>query len=155
MLHINRQVLFWAGNQGNHQNFKISLLYYKFGLISIGMKQKKNQNGRLKKTEIFNSPNSQYFFMKISWIGPWFSRINPIRCVISRHSVGDAPTNSKSLDFSQFDPYFHLVKSFFIFFAISTKKLTSKYFFDLKKNDFFMKMVKNIFFCFKYVISML
>ena len=41
MLHINRQVLFWAGNQGNHQNFKISLLYYKFGLISIGMKQEK------------------------------------------------------------------------------------------------------------------
>ena len=93
--------------------------------------------------------------MRISWIGPWFSRINPITCIISRHFVGDAPTTSKSLDFSQFDPYFHLVKSFFIFFAISTKKLTSKYFFDLKKNDFFMKMVKNIFFCFKYVISML
>jgi hypothetical protein len=30
---------------------------------------KKNQNGRLKKTEIFNSPNSQYFFAKISGIG--------------------------------------------------------------------------------------
>ena len=27
--------------------------------------EKKNQNGRLKKTEIFNSLNSQYFFMKI------------------------------------------------------------------------------------------
>ena len=25
-----------------------------------------------------------------------------------------APTNSKFLDFSQFNPYFHLVKSFFI-----------------------------------------
>ena len=37
---------------------------------------KKNQNGWLKKTEIFNSPNSQYFFMKISWIGPWVSRID-------------------------------------------------------------------------------
>ena len=38
---------------------------------------KKNQNGWLKKTtEIFNSPNSQYFFAKISWIGPWVSRIN-------------------------------------------------------------------------------
>ena len=36
--------------------------------------------------------------------------------VISHHSVGDAPTNPKFLDFSQFDPYFHLVKSFFIFF---------------------------------------
>jgi hypothetical protein len=38
--------------------------------------KKKNQNGQLKKTEIFNSPNSQYFFMKISWIGPWVSKID-------------------------------------------------------------------------------
>ena len=38
--------------------------------------EKKIQNGRLKKTEIFNSPNSQYFFMKISWIGSWVSRID-------------------------------------------------------------------------------
>ena len=37
---------------------------------------KKNQNGGLKKTEIFNSPNSQYFFSKISWIGPWVSKID-------------------------------------------------------------------------------
>ena len=37
---------------------------------------KKNQNGRLKKTEIFNSPNSQYIFAKFLWIGPWVSRIN-------------------------------------------------------------------------------
>ena len=36
--------------------------------------EKKNQNGELKKTEIFNSPNSQYFFSKITWIGPWISR---------------------------------------------------------------------------------
>ena len=76
-----RQVLFGAENQGNHQNFKKSLLSYKCGLIFIGMKQKKIffekkiQNGRLKKTAIFNSPNSQYFFMKISWIGPWVSRV--------------------------------------------------------------------------------
>ena len=32
---------------------------------------KKNQNGWLKKSAIFNSPNFQYFFMKISLIGPW------------------------------------------------------------------------------------
>jgi hypothetical protein len=37
----------------------------------MGMKQKKIQNGRLKKTEFFNSANSQYFFSKISWIGSW------------------------------------------------------------------------------------
>ena len=54
VLHINRQVLFGAGNQGNHQNFQKSSM--------------------TQKTEIFNSPNSQYFFMKISWIGPWVSR---------------------------------------------------------------------------------
>ena len=37
--------------------------------------QKKIQNGRLKKRSFFNSVNSQYFFVKISWIGPWVSRI--------------------------------------------------------------------------------
>jgi hypothetical protein len=76
VLHIFRQVLFGAGNQGNHQNFEKSLLSYKCWLIFIGMKQKQIQNGRLKKTEIFNSPNTQYFFMKILWIGPRVSRID-------------------------------------------------------------------------------
>ena len=63
VLHIFRQVLFGAGNQGNHQNFEKSLLSYKCWLIFIGMKQKKIfflknkiQNGRLKKTEFFNYP---------------------------------------------------------------------------------------------------
>jgi hypothetical protein len=49
----------------------------------MGMKQKKyfwggkkSQNGRLKKTEFFKIANSQIFFVKISWIGPWISRIN-------------------------------------------------------------------------------
>ena len=32
-------------------------------------------NGRLKKNSLSSSANSQYFFMKISWIGPWFSKI--------------------------------------------------------------------------------
>ena len=41
VLHIFRQVLFGAGNQGNHQNFDLSLLSYKCWLIFIGMKQKK------------------------------------------------------------------------------------------------------------------
>ena len=36
---------------------------------------KKNQNGRLKKNEVFNSANSQYFFAKFSGIGPLVSRI--------------------------------------------------------------------------------
>ena len=34
---------------------------------------KKFQNGRLKKTEFFNSANFQYFFAKISVIGPWIN----------------------------------------------------------------------------------
>ena len=47
----------------------------------MGMKQKllfflekKNQNGWLKKTEIFNSHNFQFFFMKILKIGYIVSR---------------------------------------------------------------------------------
>ena len=72
--------------------------------------------------------------------------------------LGDAPTNSKFVDFSQFDPYFHLVKSFFIFY----KKITVKFFCHPKKERFFHENgQKHIFltnigiFCFKYVISML
>jgi hypothetical protein len=42
----------------------------------MGMKQKKIQNGRLKKTEFFKIANSQKFFAKISQIGPWVSRID-------------------------------------------------------------------------------
>ena len=60
--------------------------------------------------------------------------------------TGDAPTNPKFLDFSKFDPFFHLVKSFFIFFVTFTKKMPSKFFFAPKNNDFLTKMVKNIVF---------
>ena len=38
--------------------------------------EKKNQNGPLKKTSFFKIANSQYFFVKISWIGPCISRID-------------------------------------------------------------------------------
>ena len=58
------------------ENIKISTLPYKFGQILKGMKQKKNQNGRLKKTEIFKIANSQSFFAKITQMGPWVSRID-------------------------------------------------------------------------------
>ena len=57
--------------------------------------------------------------------------------VISRHFVGDAPTNSKFLDFSNKHPYFHLVKSFFIFFCNFHQKITVKIFFRPKKERFF------------------
>ena len=36
----------------------------------------KIQNGRLKKNSFSSSANSQYFFMKFSWIGPWVNRID-------------------------------------------------------------------------------
>ena len=49
----------------------------------MGKKQKKKeilkkeiQNGRLKETMSFKIDNSQYFFVKISWVGPWVSRID-------------------------------------------------------------------------------
>ena len=42
VLHIYTQLLFWAGNQGNHQNFDPSLLAKKLWLILMGMKPKKN-----------------------------------------------------------------------------------------------------------------
>ena len=38
------------------------------------VKQKKIQNGRLKKFKM--AANSQYFFIKFSWIGPWVTRID-------------------------------------------------------------------------------
>ena len=43
--------------------------------FSLGW-SKKIKMADSKKTEIFNSPNSQYFFMKILWIGAWINRIN-------------------------------------------------------------------------------
>jgi hypothetical protein len=82
VLHIFAQVLFWAGNQDNHQNFNKFVLPNKFGLIFMWMKQKKIflkkkiQNGQLQKTEFFNSANAQYFFAKFLGIGPWVSKIN-------------------------------------------------------------------------------
>ena len=82
----NRNVLtmwFLAGNQGNHQNFDPSLLANNLWRFFMRIKQKKFlfskkkfQNGRLKKSAFFKIANSQCFFVKISWIGPWVSRID-------------------------------------------------------------------------------
>ena len=47
----------------------------------MGMKQSffflktKIQNGGLKKSAFFKIANSQYLFVKISWIGPWDQKI--------------------------------------------------------------------------------
>ena len=37
--------------------------------------EKKKSKWPTQKTEFFNSANSQKFFVKISWIGPWVSKI--------------------------------------------------------------------------------
>ena len=72
----------WGGNQVNHQNFDPSLLPKKLWLLFMGWSKnkffwkKKFQNGWLKNSEFFKTINSQYFFAKISGIGPWVSRIN-------------------------------------------------------------------------------
>ena len=64
MLHLFTHVLFWAGKQGNHQNFDPSMLPKKLWLIFMEMKQKYKlfsecsfQNGS--KSEIFKTTNSQ------------------------------------------------------------------------------------------------
>ena len=49
--------------------------HMKAKVVFIGKKQK-NQNGWLKKSLFSSSANSQYFFVKISWIGPLVSRID-------------------------------------------------------------------------------
>ena len=74
---------FLAVYHHNHKNWVPSILTHNLWLIFIRMKQKKIffwknkiQNGRLKKRSFFKIANSQYFFVKISWSGPWVSRIH-------------------------------------------------------------------------------
>ena len=51
-------------------------------LVFIEMKQKKiflrkkNSKWPTQKTSFSRSANSQYFFMKFLWFGPWVSRID-------------------------------------------------------------------------------
>ena len=44
--------------------------------VFIEMKQKKNSKWQTQKNSFSSSTRSQYFFMKMSWIGPWVSRID-------------------------------------------------------------------------------
>ena len=74
VLHIYRQVLFEAENQSNHENIEKALLSYNFGLIFIGMKEKKIKTADSKKLR-FSTP-SILFSAESSWIGPWVSSIN-------------------------------------------------------------------------------
>ena len=47
MLHIFRQVLYWAGNQGNHKNFDPSLTDFLWDQAKLFF-ENKIQNGQLK-----------------------------------------------------------------------------------------------------------
>ena len=62
-VHISWNRLFWAGNQGNHQNFDPSLLTYNCWLIFMGMKQKKIL---LKKKSKWPTQKSDFFFRQFS-----------------------------------------------------------------------------------------
>ena len=51
-------------------------------IFFIGEKTKKNRNGQLKKASFSSSANSQYFFMKILWIGPWLVELNDAKGIV-------------------------------------------------------------------------
>ena len=127
--------------------------------IKINIKAYSDWLKTLLKSEI---RDSMWWTGQLTLLDPGGGLARPPLGVISCHSVEDAPTNSKFLDFSQLHPYFHLVKSFFTFFCNFYKKITVKFFFRPKKERFFDEngqkpfFLKNIvIFCFNYVISML
>ena len=56
VLHMFTHVFFWAGNQGNHQNFDLSLTdFHGDEANKMFFEKKKNQNCWLKKTEFFKT----------------------------------------------------------------------------------------------------
>ena len=95
---------------------------------------------RLSKAAFYVCLQSPRFMREIVIFGMWFYKwwSKSILWLICYHSktykarpcpfiqkiILDAPTNSKFLDFSQLHPYFHLVKSFFIFFCNFHNKQT-------------------------------
>ena len=73
------QRIFWAGNQGNHQNFGQSLLTYKRWQIltqNFFFFWKKNLKWPTHKKGHLPAPSILNIFSKMSWIGPWVSRID-------------------------------------------------------------------------------
>ena len=65
--HMNRLHVFIEMKQKKKKKWK------KKSKIKI---KKRIQNGRLKKRSFSSSANSQYFLLKLSWIGPWVGRID-------------------------------------------------------------------------------
>jgi hypothetical protein len=51
-------------------------LFNKMKQTKIIFSEKKNSKWPPKKKSFSSSANSQYFFVKILWIGPWVSRID-------------------------------------------------------------------------------
>ena len=54
----------FSGNQGKHQNFDPSILPYKFGLILMGMKQKKKSKWPTQKNDFFQNRQFSIFFFE-------------------------------------------------------------------------------------------
>ena len=67
---------FLAVNQGNNQNFVPSLISKNHWRIFMGMKQKKISKWPTQKIWVFQNRQFSIFFVKISGIGPWLSRID-------------------------------------------------------------------------------
>ena len=79
--------------------------------------RKKNQNGRLKKTTFFKIADSQYYFVKISWISPWVSRIDWCKghwCSLTYMAVRLFDISSKTFkkcNFCVFGPFLSLCRT--------------------------------------------
>ena len=69
------QLLFQDSGKTMHGAEKNDTSYKRAGFFTE-MKQKKNQNGRIKKNSFSSSTNSEYFFHEIFMDGPLVSRIN-------------------------------------------------------------------------------
>ena len=125
------QLLFWAGSQGNHENFDPSLVLKKLWLIFMEMKQKKieqkNSKWPIQKTEIFKTTNFQTFFANIS-------KRHKVYCTIC-HSKANFSLKLAQMPWkSQVSKvFFKFIKKSFIFFV----KLNFT-------NDFFQHMALQI-----------
>ena len=67
VLQFFAHVLFLVGNQGSHQNFDLSIVHTNQETLTDSLEDEAKKIlglGGLKKTEFFNSANSQYFLQK-------------------------------------------------------------------------------------------
>jgi hypothetical protein len=78
VLHMFRKLLFWAGNQGNHQNVFSSLLTKKLWLIFMGMKQKKKFQKKFQKIPPILNILLKNFRVSRGWFPKFVNGINII-----------------------------------------------------------------------------